>query len=124
RTGVSGIDALMGIFTTDSAVRISDIKDGTSNTIAFGEYVSDYPPGRPGFAMSWMGAGYFDSINGLPDPSQFYSFGSRHGHIVNFAFGDGSVRSIRKFGGSQNADFIYATAYYDGQIINWGNLGQ
>jgi prepilin-type N-terminal cleavage/methylation domain-containing protein/prepilin-type processing-associated H-X9-DG protein len=113
--------ALQGPFFSDSRVRLSNVTDGTSSTIAYGEFIGDdYPkPGDPGIAMTWIGGGYLDTF--LPIRDQFWNFGSRHRGVVNFAFLDGSVRSI-----SKNADFqnyVYASAIADGQPIDWSSLG-
>jgi prepilin-type N-terminal cleavage/methylation domain-containing protein/prepilin-type processing-associated H-X9-DG protein len=127
RIGVPDFDAYTGVFTTDSTVRLPDIADGTANTMAFGEFVGDHPAGSTGFCMTWIGSGYMDTIGGLPDPSAFYAFGSRHSRVVNFAFCDGAVHSVNKsFPASQvpsESELIKASGYSDGQALNWSNLG-
>jgi prepilin-type processing-associated H-X9-DG protein len=134
RIGVASADAYIGVFTTDSTVRISDLTDGTANTIAFGEFIGDAPPGSPGalpsspgFCMTWIGSGYMDTIGGLPDRSAFYTFGSRHTRVANFAFCDGSVHGVNKgIPAGQDptqSELIKASGYADGQTFNWSNLG-
>jgi prepilin-type N-terminal cleavage/methylation domain-containing protein/prepilin-type processing-associated H-X9-DG protein len=127
RIGIASVDAYIGVFTTDSTVRLEDITDGTANTLAFGEFISDSPAGSPGFCMTWIGSGYMNTIPGLPNSSQFFGFGSRHSQTVNFAFCDGSVHSVNKgFPASQSptqSDLIKASGAGDGQTINWSNLG-
>jgi prepilin-type processing-associated H-X9-DG protein len=53
----------------------------------------------------------------------WYQFSSRHtGGIVQFAFADGSVRPITT--SSDWWTYLYASGMQDGQVINWGALGQ
>jgi prepilin-type processing-associated H-X9-DG protein len=132
-----------GIYYMSSWTKIGEITDGTSNTIAFGEYVGvhngtyakqGYPGGSREFVISWMGAGWLVSKWGLApvyDPTGSSSsgsdytwrqFSSRHTAIVNCAFADGSVRGV-----SKTADFnawIYATGMQDGKVYDTSNLGQ
>jgi prepilin-type N-terminal cleavage/methylation domain-containing protein len=91
-----------GIFTNRSQVTLSQIssRDGTSNTLMFGEQCTSSIVLSAGaqpslFVPNWTGAGAISTYWGLPEPSQFYTFGSKHSGIANFAFGDASVRAIR-----------------------------
>lgn len=124
-----------GVFTNHSRVSISRIPDGSSNTIFFGETLGGSgPPGPRDFAMSWMGAGCMATYPGLPKPPQWNTYGSLHtGGIVQFAFGDGSVRSIvsptaTDLSGNPGGPpdwwaWIYATAYQDGSVVDFSVLG-
>ncbi len=97
--------------------------DGSSETLFFGEAVGDSIP-QPGytaqFANSWMGTGSLVTAWGLPNPPQWYTFGSRHTGIVQFCFGDGSVRGCTKVGGGGNGynNFIYASGWNDGVTVS------
>ena len=128
-----------GIYYDNSTTRLfSDITDGTSNTLAFGEWLGgfhatgpnefgDPPPARDG-EPSWMGAGWMATKWGLlpiygPAENDYYvcQFQSKHsGNVVNFAFADGSVRGI-----NPNVDFtvyIYASGMQDGMVYNASDL--
>jgi hypothetical protein len=132
-----------GIYYLNSKTKQVDIQDGTSNTIAFGETLGgSYPPGTGAngpprdYSLTWAGAGALPLYWGLPDPPQWYTFGSYHTGIVQFAFGDGSVRPIRKNIARSPGDFsqtgvgpadwvalMSVGGRSDGLVTNWGPLG-
>jgi prepilin-type N-terminal cleavage/methylation domain-containing protein/prepilin-type processing-associated H-X9-DG protein len=81
-------------------------RDGTSNTLMFGELLGGNSLGRDR-AMAWFGVGMMSTYYGLPQQTNptpgagdsvdgWYHFSSRHSGIVQFAFADGSVRSLRR----------------------------
>jgi prepilin-type N-terminal cleavage/methylation domain-containing protein/prepilin-type processing-associated H-X9-DG protein len=123
--------AYCGLFANRTQVAFEKLTsmDGTSNTFLFGESIGDDGPGANGpgsppgstFSHSWFGSGALPIAWGLPDPYAWYTYGSNHTGVVNFAMGDGSVKGVRK-----NCDwnnFIYAGGWADGQTINWDKLG-
>jgi prepilin-type N-terminal cleavage/methylation domain-containing protein/prepilin-type processing-associated H-X9-DG protein len=85
-----------GIFTNRSNTRITDITDGTSNTLLLGEGASD---AANGLFLSWMWGGVCPTWSGMnqdgPDTGGT-QFNSRHPGVVQFSFADGSVRPLRK----------------------------
>jgi prepilin-type N-terminal cleavage/methylation domain-containing protein len=129
----AGTDAFWGQyagpFTNRSKNKIGAIPDGTSNTVFFGEWLGGKTPG-PDFALSWMGSGSMANAWGLGDPPAWYQYSSKHTAVVQFGFGDGSVRSMRKGVG---VNFAFDATYYswirtggisDGGVIDFSTLGQ
>jgi prepilin-type N-terminal cleavage/methylation domain-containing protein len=90
----------VGPFFSGSKVSISYIVDGTSLTLMFGETLGGTAKGGRDFNLAWMGAGALPTAWDLIDPSQWYSYGSGHTAVVQFAYCDGSVRMLRKIGNS------------------------
>jgi prepilin-type N-terminal cleavage/methylation domain-containing protein len=120
----------IGPFYANSKTTLTSISDGTSNTIAFGETLGGTNSPRD-FRLAWFGAGSMPSAYGLPTTPQWYTYGSKHNGIVQFGFCDGSVRGIRTgITGSRLAPtpswtaFISAAGRSDGQVIDFGQLGQ
>jgi prepilin-type N-terminal cleavage/methylation domain-containing protein/prepilin-type processing-associated H-X9-DG protein len=118
-----------GIYYVNSQTRGTDITDGTSNTLAFGEYLGGlHNDGSRDLETSWMGGGWLATFWGLapkygPQGNDYFNgnFQSKHpGNIVNFAFADGSVHGI-----SQSVDYkvyIYASGKADGQVFSASDL--
>jgi prepilin-type processing-associated H-X9-DG protein len=94
-------DDLAGVMYSQSKIKISDIVDGTSKTLMFGESLGGSHPGYPrDFAHSWIGSSSLPVAFAMPDvsgsPRGMFEFSSNHPGYVNFAFCDGSVHSLRK----------------------------
>jgi prepilin-type N-terminal cleavage/methylation domain-containing protein/prepilin-type processing-associated H-X9-DG protein len=114
-----------GIYYASSQTRVAEIIDGTSNTLAFGEYIGwRHVNGQRDAALTWMGAGSVPTKYGLApsfgprgDDYTWQQFQSMHpGGMINFAFADGHVSGI-----SQAADywsFVAASGMHDGDPLS------
>ncbi|MFQ3650625.1 MAG: DUF1559 domain-containing protein [Gemmataceae bacterium] len=85
-----------GIYVPDIRRRLLEITDGTSNTLAFGEYLGGSWPGPRDSVSCWMGVGGIPTRDGLMLPSRWSGFAGKHSGVVLFAMGDGSVRGLRR----------------------------
>jgi prepilin-type N-terminal cleavage/methylation domain-containing protein len=144
--GVAGYIGLgyppwQGVFTDRSTTSLGQISsaDGTSNTLMFGETLGDWTLPGPRWNYSWMGCGALPNAWGLqPDTNpntqqgtSWYTFGSKHTAVDQFAYCDGAVKQLRKgsaypspnWFNTPHLQFLYAGAYGDGQPINF-NLFQ
>jgi prepilin-type N-terminal cleavage/methylation domain-containing protein len=117
-----------GPYYLNSHTRLTDIQDGTSNTIGFGEILGGSDGPTRDFNATWMGAGCLPTAWELLDPAQWYTFGSKHTAVVQFGYCDGSVRSIRKIGNSTNwfsarwYALQEAAGMQDGAVVDYGQL--
>jgi len=119
KTGDPGIDLYEGMFYNRSTVKLSQVSggDGTSNTLMYGEALGDTSMGPRTYCHSWMGCGALPTAWGLPNPPQWYSFGSKHpGGIVQFCFGDGAVQ--QKTAGVDSDVFIKLSGWHDGAVVD------
>jgi prepilin-type processing-associated H-X9-DG protein len=110
-----------GIYGTNTKQTTVTIADGSSNTLAFGEALGGAaPPAQRDFVFLWYSAN-LPTAWGLSSNPQWYQYGSRHNNsnIINFCFGDGSVRGIRNSIGSI---FQFAAGTNDGANYSHDNL--
>ncbi len=93
-----------GFFGNRTKHDFRDCRDGTSNTLFFGEAIGHKAvDGTLEYSHAWMGTGFLPTglklaKKGLATPTEhevFYlRFSSEHAGIVQFAMADGTVRSI------------------------------
>jgi prepilin-type N-terminal cleavage/methylation domain-containing protein len=115
RVGAASVDLLEGPFSNRSQTSIIGISDGSSNTLLFGEaaYIKRADQAND-YSLVWISA-WLPTSWGIPDPTtNWYQFGSGHSGVINFAMGDGAVRTIRK--GSDTTLFRQVSAKADGSI--------
>ncbi len=87
-----------GVFVPNEQFAITNITDGTSNTLLFAEYLGNISNGQRTHSMSWMGASGFPmnyTFNNSPTQMHF-SPNSFHSGVANFVMADGSVRATPK----------------------------
>jgi prepilin-type N-terminal cleavage/methylation domain-containing protein len=121
RIGLSGTTPAInfeGVFTTRSKTRFSNISDGSSNTLMYGEVMGGKPEGStPHASFTWIGCGLLPAFPGLAEngaPRRLWSsFNSEHPTgMVQFCLADGAVRGI-----SPNIDYgayITLSGMHDG----------
>ncbi|MHB0956794.1 MAG: DUF1559 family PulG-like putative transporter [Pirellulaceae bacterium] len=91
----SSLRRLRGLYYNRSDNDFRDMKDGSSNTLAFGEVMGGNQPWSGGdWGYSWFSVGAMTTGYGLSTSSHGWQFSSYHPAIVQFCLGDGSVRSI------------------------------
>jgi prepilin-type N-terminal cleavage/methylation domain-containing protein/prepilin-type processing-associated H-X9-DG protein len=122
-----------GIFWQNSKVRITDIIDGSSNTLCIGECMYDEVSGKTaciwaGFS-GWVAPGsssgsvhisdvmwYVDNATATVNGPAPQAFSSRHPGGAMFGFCDGSVRFFRN--GSDPNTIRFLAGRNDGVIVN------
>jgi type II secretory pathway pseudopilin PulG len=126
----------IGLMTNRTQVNLSAVTDGTSNTVMFGESLGTNQVTPRLYAFSWMGVGACSSNWGIDEPSNASvnyqgggrsMFGSYHTGVVQFAFGDGSIRPLRKpqEDNPGYSYYVYTCGYKDGSLVaDPGVLGQ
>jgi prepilin-type N-terminal cleavage/methylation domain-containing protein/prepilin-type processing-associated H-X9-DG protein len=117
-----------GVFYYNRSTKIVNISDGSSNTFLFGESMGGNfgAPNKPLLTWSWMTTPLFTAFgvaaNGFNDPNAGAEFGSAHTNLLNFAYGDGSVRPLTSPGQYNSAAFPTFAALAgvsDGQVISF-----
>ena len=91
---VKEADAYRGCFHSRSEYNLSDVRDGSSNTLLFGETAGGFDANNQRlYSHSWMGSGCMAVFPGIKGKEwgQFCSF---HGDSAQFCYADGSVRTM------------------------------
>ena len=91
-----------GIYFNRSKTKILAISDGSSNTLAFGECCGtrwpEFGSGMPfDYGHTWIGSGVIPALRGMAatEKASVRQFSSYHTGMVQFSFGDASVRGLR-----------------------------
>jgi prepilin-type N-terminal cleavage/methylation domain-containing protein len=123
-----------GIFTNRSQTRITDITDGSSNTLMFGEGLGGTSPGARDFQWDWIAIGACATFGGIPNGQTISSgavtnptwsnFNSMHGGIVYFCFADGSVRGLSPGSSTQRNPTSPGSDWYVYQMLAGMQDGQ
>jgi prepilin-type N-terminal cleavage/methylation domain-containing protein len=102
-----------GAFSNRSNLTLGQItaKDGTSNTLFFGEMLGGRGTADRQTSVAWVGAGTLSTVWGVSTKGQDVSlggsdwnrFGSQHSAGTHFLFGDNSVRFLRADGTTSGA---------------------
>ena len=83
----------VGVYTRRSRNSFHSIRDGSSNTLMFGEAMGGQPERE--FYYSWMGCGALYTAAGLSDgDTSWAQFSSYHPGVVQFCLADGSASGI------------------------------
>jgi len=121
-----------GLFTNRSGVSMNKLtaRDGASNTLMFGEALGG-PEGRSrAYSYGWIDSA-MPTAWGLPTAAQnaapsddWWHYSSNHTGIVQFCFGDGSVRGVRSgiTGGADYNNFIYISGWMDGAVADVNSI--
>jgi prepilin-type processing-associated H-X9-DG protein len=103
--------------------------DGTANTLFFGEtstLAGQLPTAQGGSAENptrahaWMGNGGLPQAYGFANAG-WHAFGSMHSGVINFAYGDGSVRGLRKTATTRTVRS--AAGAQDGEVYDSASIG-
>jgi prepilin-type N-terminal cleavage/methylation domain-containing protein len=112
-TGAPVVDVLEGVFSNRSRTSIAAIKDGTSNTLMFGETLGGPPTSDRTYSFCWMGMGMNVASWGInPADTSWRNFSSKHPGVIHFALCDGSVKALRT--GADVTTFRQLAGMHDG----------
>ncbi len=94
-TGSTYWDPWHGVFYNRSKISFRDIRDGSSNTMLFGENTGGggSQDGSGPYSFAWIGCGALGTAMGIGG-DEWYRFKSEHPGIVQFCFADGAVHKI------------------------------
>jgi len=113
-----------GPFWSQSKSKLVTIGDGTSNTILFGETISDAQSGVRNYAQAWIGSGVKPTYWNIPAQAIWLNFSSKHTGVVQFGMGDGSVQRLRTLAQSVNSQADFSNAWFNLQRVAGQNDGE
>jgi prepilin-type N-terminal cleavage/methylation domain-containing protein len=118
----------LGPLTNRSKYKLGQQIDGTSNTLLILEALGGAEQGSRDFSLAWMGMGAMATAWGTGSPGQWYQQSSKHTLVVQMAYGDGSVRKLKKGVGTtffSNDWYAYArtSGQQDGEVYDSTMLG-
>ncbi len=120
----NGWDRWAGIYYTQSSLSMAQLtaSDGAANTLMFGENstLAGQMAGNGSNGFAWMGAGCMPEAYGLTSPA-WWTFSSSHTGIINFAYGDGSVRGVLK--SAPTRTLRSAAGFQDGEVYDASAIG-
>jgi prepilin-type N-terminal cleavage/methylation domain-containing protein len=119
--GDPSLDKYDGLYVSATQISLGQLTaaDGSSQTLMFGESLGDTDIAPRNYALNWMCSG-LPTAWGISQPN-WYTFGSKHtGDIVNFGFGDGSVRGVRR--SATYSSYIYASGWCDRQEYYYDSI--
>lgn len=107
-----------GMFASQSNTKLGAIRDGSSNTLMIGETLGGATTVSPrDFGLAWMGTGCLPTAWGMANPNDLYlRWNSRHTGMVQFCFGDGSVRSLAN--PTDQTVFLNLSGKADGTVVD------
>ncbi len=112
---IASFDRQEGIFSNRSKTTMVGITDGSSNTFMFGESLTRSGTLPRDLANTWMSSAIAPTAFGIPNvPAGWYNYSSNHTGIINFAMGDGSIRTVRQ--GGDTAIFRQISGKADGTV--------
>jgi len=123
----NGWDTWAGTMYQQSILNLGQLAaaDGSANTLMFGEVsttaVKVANPTDPiTYGYGWMGAGFLPTAYGVNAPGWF-TFSANHTSVVNFCYGDGSVRAITK--SAPTRTIRSAAGWSDGEVYDPSAIG-
>ncbi len=134
-------DQWRGVYGNRTKYSFSDMRDGSSTCLMFGEHLGGCNWSRENVnqrftrvldsSLGWIGAGAMPTAWGLyeeQDPASltwgwqgWWMFSADHPGVVQFTFGDGSVHAMST--GVDYWAFVYASAMKDGNPVAPEQLG-
>lgn len=106
-----------GPFTSQNELTLEKLQDGTAQTLFIAETRGgSVTNGVRDYSIAWMGAGMFPAAWGMGEA--WYQFSSQH-PIVNFAYGDGSVKGISKAANTRS--LRSAVGAFDAEVYSIDN---